>query len=502
MSGMLDLKLYGIALSCLSLIGCVVGPDFQSPDSPKTNRYTERPQPKTTVSTEGQGGNAQYFLASKDIPAEWWKVFRSKTLNNLICRGLKNSPNLQAAQAALVVAEQNWLAQIGSSFFPAFSLQGGVTRERLSLAGANTTQAAAATTTSAGTPAIINKNPFTLYNASVNVSYTLDIFGAARRTVEALHALVDYQCFQKEAAFLSLTSNIVTTVFAEASLRAQIATTHELIRLTADQLKIIQQQFQLGAVSRSDVLAQETQLATLQASLPPLEKNLSLQRHALAVLVGELPSESELPNFNLNDFILPSKLPISVPAMLVRQRPDVRAAEALLHQASANIGVATANLLPQVNIVGDYGGQAFFLKNLLSTQARAWTIGIAATQPIFQGGALITKRRAAHATFDQVCAQYRQTVLQAFQNVADALRALEMDAKTLKANTEAESAALASYTLAKKQFELGAVNYLTLLNSEQKYQQTRINRIQALALRYTDTAALFQALGGGWWNRC
>jgi len=344
-------------------------------------------------------------------------------------------------------------------------------------------------------------DPFTLINASINVSYTFDIFGGARRQLEALQAQVEYQQFQLEGAHLTLTANIVTAAIQEASLRAQIRSTLDILAVQQKQLDVLKTQLELGAVSKTAVLSQETELAMTKAGLPPLEKQLDITRHALSVLIGKFPGDGKIPEFSLDSMHLPESLPVSLPSLLAHQRPDVRASEALLHQACAAVGVATANLYPQITLSGSYGFQATSTDVLFSGQSVVWNLGAGLVQPIFHGGQLTAKRRSAIAVYDQAAAQYRQTVLKSFQDVADVLRALETDARTLQAQAQAEAAAKATLALTEKQFELGAVSYLSLLVAQRDYQKTLINVISARAQRYADTAALFQALGGGWWNR-
>jgi NodT family efflux transporter outer membrane factor (OMF) lipoprotein len=336
----------------------------------------------------------------------------------------------------------------------------------------------------------------------VNVSYALDLSGGARRELEALLSQVDFQRLQLEGAYLTITSNVVTTAVKEASLRAQIRSMQDIIAAQEKQLGLVELQYRLGGATRTDVLAQRSQLAQTRATLPALNKGLSQTRHQLAVLVGKWPSESgALPQFDLDGLQLPEELPVSLPSSLVRQRPDIRASEALLHAASAQIGVATANQYPQITLTGSYGSMATTSSDLFSGKTTVWSLGAGLLQPIFRGGALSAQRRAAVATYDQAMAQYRATVLQAFQSVADVLRALEEDANTLKAQADAEAAARDTLDLTQTQFKLGAVSYLSLLNAERQYQEARISLVQAQAARFADTAALFQALGGGWWNR-
>lgn len=469
------------------LAGCMVGPNFHRPAKPHLQVYTKECLPAKTASVKGPGGAAQCFVANCDIPGQWWALFHSPQLNALITRAIANNPNLKAARASLRQAEHNWQAQIGTLLSPQFNAQAYANKQRFSATSFGATQAPG--------------NIFTLYNAQVNVSYAPDIFGGSHRQVESYGALVDYQGFQLEAAYIALTANIVTTAVLEASLRGQIEATHDLIREQTEQLNIVRKQLHLGGVALSGVLAQETQLARTIATLPPLQNSLSQARHNLAILVGEYPGQTLLPCFHLCDLHLPQRLPISIPSTLVRQRPDVLAAEAQLHQAVAQIGVATANMLPQFSITGYRGTQANFIDQLFTPDALIWSITGQVTQALFQGGALVEQRRAAISGAKQAAAQYCQTVLLAFKNVADSLRAIQFDAETLKAQREAEVAARQAYQLSKKQFRLGGVNYLAVLDAERQYQQIRILRIQAQAARYSDTAALFQALGGGWWNR-
>lgn len=470
------------------LSGCMVGPDFHSPPFPQVHSYTERPLPKKTVSTPsaGKAGHAQTFIHGADIPSEWWYVFHSPALNCLIMQGLANNATLEAAYAALRSAQEALTAQIGNSFFPAINAGLSASRQRAS-----------------GAPIGLESDSssiFGVYNASVNVAYTLDLFGGLRRQVESLRAQVDYQQFQLIAAYLTLTANIVTTAVTAASYEAQIQATHDLVRAQTRQLNILKQQLRLGGISRDTVLTQETLVDQTRATLPGLEKNMAQQRHALAVLVGQFPSRP-LPHISLDSLNLPKTLPVSVPCSLVRQRPDVRASEALLHSASASIGVATANLFPQLNITGNYGWEADTPSKLFSAASKTWMMTAALTQPVFHGGALFALRRQAIANFDQAEAIYRQTVLTAFQNVADTLRALETDARNLREQKRAEKAAWENLQLAQNQYSLGGANYLSLLNAQRQYQTIRLAVIQAKALRYNDTAALFQALGGGWWHK-
>ncbi|MCU6497409.1 efflux transporter outer membrane subunit [Rugamonas sp. A1-17] len=473
------------ALVAAGLGGCALGPDFKAPAAPAAagDSYTPTPLASTTASSPGVAGGAQQFVAGQDIPAQWWMVFRSPALDQLIRGALAQNPNMAAAEASLRQAQESYNAQAGSLVYPSVDGQLGVARQKVSEA-------------SGGRGGVFN-----LYNASVNVAYTPDVFGSTRRTLEGAQAQVDYQRFQVEATYLTLSANVVTTAIREASLRAQLKATRDVLDALNQQLGVIDKQFQLGAVPRNTLLSQRNQAAQVAATLPPLEKALAQSRHQLSVLAGKLPSEAGMPEFALESLTLPDTLPVSLPSALVRQRPDIRASEEQLHAASAAIGVATAAQYPQFTLSGSYGSSAQTFSKLFDAETTAWNLAAGLTAPIFNGGALSAKKRAAEAAYDVAAAQYRATVLNAFQNVADSLRALDSDAAALKAQAEAESLAAESLALATQQYKLGGISYLALLDAQRSYQQAHVALVQAQAARYADTAALFQALGGGWWNR-
>jgi len=464
--------------------GCEVGPDFKQPAPPDASGYTKQPLLKT-ASARTRGGVAQEFVADRDIPAEWWTLFHSESLNQLIEQALHANPDLDAAQAALRQANENVYAQQGA-LFPQVGV--GLQAERERLSGATFGQPNLHAT-------------FSLVTPTLNIAYAPDVFGGTQRAIESLEAQADYQRFQLEATYLTLTSNVVVAAITEASLRGQIAATQDIIRDQAEQLRVVRSRFDLGAAAQSDVLTQEAQLAQTRATLPPLQKQLAQTRNQLTALSGRSPDREVGEIFELASMQLPSELPLSLPSQLVEQRPDIRAAEAQLHSASAEIGVATANQLPQFSITGALGTVAPGFTNVFSASNGAWSIIGGVTQTLFDAGTLLHRKRAAVAAFEQTAAQYRSTVIKALQSVADALRALQSDAEALVAQTAAERAAFASLDLARRQYQLGAIDYLTLLNAQRTWQQTRISLVQAEANRYADTAALFQALGGGWWHR-
>ncbi|HEY5996695.1 MAG TPA: efflux transporter outer membrane subunit [Candidatus Deferrimicrobiaceae bacterium] len=475
-----------ILLIPVLLAGCAAGPDYRRPANPAVSSYAAAALPAETAEAKAAGGASQRFLSGGEIPARWWEMFRSEALDGLIRQALDNSPTLAAARARVREAEENRRAQAGE-LLP--RVDGSVSASRQKISGVGLTS---------GSNDIA---PFTLYNASVSVSYALDLFGGKRRALEALQAQVDFRAFQLEGAWLTLAANVVTTAVQEGALRAQIGATREILATEEQQLSLVEQQFRLGAVARPDVLAQQAQIAQTRATLPPLERQLAQSRHRLAVLVGRFPAEAQsLPEFDLEGLSLPRELPVSLPSSLARRRPDVRAAEEVLHAASATVGVATADLYPQVTLSGSLGSEATRAGDLFGGGTSVWSLAAGALQPLFRGGELSARRRAAVAAYDEATAQYRETVLLAFQNVADVLRALEMDAQALAAQADAEASARAALDLSRKQFELGGGSYLTLLNAERQHQQSRIGLVQAQAARFADTAALFQALGGGWWN--
>jgi NodT family efflux transporter outer membrane factor (OMF) lipoprotein len=475
-----------VALAGMLVGSCAVGPDFKPPVAPKSERYTAEPLPVQTAASEGPAGAVQTYVPSGEIPAQWWTLFHSQPLNTLVEQALKGSPDVAAAQAALRQAHENLRAQQGA-LLPQIDGNASATREKISGAAFGQPNAGSIL--------------YSLFNATANVTYTLDIWGGVRRGIEAQRAQAEYENFQLEATYLSLTADVVTTAIQEASLRAQIAATEEIIVADRKQLDTVQHQRALGAVSRLDVLTQQTELAHQMASLPPLVKQLQQNRDLLAVLLGQTPDQPLAAQFQLDDLTLPQDLPVSLPARLVEQRPDVRAKEALLHQASAQIGVATANLLPQVTLTGEFGGTSTKFAELFKSSSNVWSAGAGLTQPLFHGGELLHRKRAAVAAYDQAAAEYRGTVLTALRNVADALYALNADADALTQQTLAAQAAADTLKVSRSRYTAGSISSLDLLVVERTYQQARIAQLQAQAARYADTAALFQALGGGWWNR-
>jgi NodT family efflux transporter outer membrane factor (OMF) lipoprotein len=476
------------ALVLVLLAGCAVGPDFERPSAPDVAGYTPVPLAQQTASSDVAGGETQQFVQGLDIPGQWWTLFHSAALNTLIEEALKNNPTLPAADAALRQARENVYAQQGA-FFPTVTAGFSPSRNK--------------TATGALSPASSSGSPFySLYTGQVAVSYMPDVFGGTRREVESLAATAEFQRFQLEAAYLTLTSNVVAAAVQEASLRGQIAATEEIIKIQTGSLDILRKQFELGQVAGADVAAVEATLAQAQATLPPLQKQLAVQRDLLTALIGRLPSQQPAETFDLASLQLPPDLPVSLPSQLVDQRPDVRSAEAQLHAASAQIGVAIAAQLPQFTLTANAGTASNMINQFITTPGTAfWSVAGNVAQTVFDAGTLLHKKRAADAAFDQAAQMYRSTVITAFQNVADSLHALQFDAETLKAAYAAERAAFKSLEITRRQLQLGAIGYLGLLTAENTYNTALLALVQAQAARYADTAALFQALGGGWWNR-
>jgi NodT family efflux transporter outer membrane factor (OMF) lipoprotein len=480
-----------LLLSVLS--ACAVGPDFHHPAPPGSQDYGTAPMSGETASLDTAsaslpGGNLQHFVTSMNIPGRWWTLFQSEELDQLLSAALKANPNVDAAKAALRQAHELYAAQ-RASFFP--SVQGNF----------NAVRAKNPVATLANPTSLPQENPYyELYTAQVSVSYLPDVFGGTRRAVEAARASEEGSRFQLEAVYLTLSSNVVITALQEASLRAQIATTERLLQLQHQQTDVVQRQRVLGTASDLDLLSRQAAEAQLAATLPPLRKQLSQARDALTALLGRLPSDEPGQQFTLDKLTLPTDLPVSLPSKLIEERPDVRQAEANMHVASAGVGVALANMLPQFEINAGAGSSALALHDLFGPYTGFWSIGGSLTQTLFEGGALLHRKRAADAALDQAAAQYRLAVILACQNVADTLHALQSDADALLAAVQADKAAKASFDLARSQFQLGAISRVDLLNVEQTYQQAELALVQAQVNRYSDTAALFQAVGGGSWN--
>lgn len=462
---------FGALLSAFMLSACAVGPDFRSPEPPPANGYLP----------------GQVIAGSSDVPGRWWKRFRSERLNRLVDDGLAHNTDLQAAEAAVRVAQANALAQ-RAALFPLFTASFDGNRQQVPTATLDTNSA-------------VGKSIYSVHTAQVSVAFVPDVFGGTRRQIESAEALAEAQAFQREGIFLTLSANIALAAIQEASLRGQIAATRRLIDIQTQSLNVLKLQNERGQIALPDVVAQETAVAQARLLLPTLEKQLDQQRNLLAYLTGRLPGDGVPATFQLASFSLPRPLPISLPAELIRQRPDVRAAEASLQAANAQIGAAIANRLPQITLTGNAGSSAATVASLFTPQTALWMLAGSAAQTVFDAGAREQKQRAAEAATEQALALYRSAVLAACRNVADVLRALHADERALSAAIAAERSANRSIELARTQTERGQVSISVLLTAQQAYLQASLARVQAQAARLADTVALFQALGGGWWNR-
>jgi NodT family efflux transporter outer membrane factor (OMF) lipoprotein len=481
---------------------CAVGPRYHRPEAPANAGYAPTTLPQSSASAPVHGGAAQRLIGDRDVPFEWWQSFQSPALNALVERAFKANPTIPAAQAALAQAQEFVRAQRGF-YYP--SVGAGFQAERVKVSG-NTTQESSPGIQGNGDnltqpPAPASPLYYQFYTAGLSVGFVPDIFGANRRQVESLAAQTEVQRFAMEATYITLAANVVGAAIQEASLRAQIEATRQIIAANEASLQILRDQFRLGFAMRIDLAAQEAALAQAQTELPPLQKQFEQTRDLIRVLAGNLPNQDVPETFALDALQLPLELPESLPAKIIEQRPDVRAAEAQLHAANAQVGVAIAAMLPQVSIAGTLGGNADQIPALFHSGGAFWTLVGGVNQPIFAGGTLLHTKRAASAALKQAAAQYQTTVLTAYQNVADSLHASQSDAEALAAAVETETAAKVTYDLTRRQMEIGYVNYLTLLGAESTYRQALLARVQAEAARYSDSVALFQALGGGWWNR-
>jgi NodT family efflux transporter outer membrane factor (OMF) lipoprotein len=487
---------------------CAVGPRYHTPAAPADAGYAPTPLPQSSASSAVHGGEEQRLISGRDIPFEWWQLFQSPALNALVERAFKANPTIAAAQAALVQAQELVYAQRGF-FFPTIDANYNFERQKLAgnLAidnapgtegnGDNLNPPVQNLTTTPHTEPLF----YNFHTAQLTVGFVPDVFGANWRQVESLAAQRDAQRFALEATYITLACNVAAAAIQEASLRAQIAAVEQIIGADTRSLQILRDQFRLGFAMRIDVEAQQTALAQAEATLPPLQKQLEQTRDLIRALAGNLPNQDVPETFELDALQLPPELPLSLPARIIQQRPDVRAAEAQLHAANAQVGVAVAAMLPQFSITGVLGGNADEFAWMFRHGGPFWSLVGNVTQPIFQGGTLLHRKRAADDALTQAAAQYQSSVLTAYQNVADTLHASLSDADELASNVREETAARVTYDLTRRQMEVGYVNYLTLLSAQTAYQQALLTRVQAQAMRYGDTVALFQALGGGWWNR-
>lgn len=475
------------AVSLLAILaGCAVGPDFRKPDAPAVSGYTAAPLSDPAGTPGVVAGDSQHFVEAADVSGDWWTRFRSPALNALIEQSLKNNPDLKVAEATLRQAHESAAAQNGA-FYPQVSAQFAASHQKQPM-------------TLAPVPDN-NSFQYDLFTPQLAISYAPDIWGLNHRTTESFEAQADAARYQMLAIYTTLVNNVIATAVEEAATRAQIDSTNRMIAAEKKSLDILQYQKNKGYASGMDLAAQASALATTEATLPPLIKQEAQLHDRLAVLIGKFPAEAPPETLKLSDLSLPADLPVSLPAALVSQRPDVMQAESNLHAASAQIGIAVANRLPNLTLSGNAGSTALALNQLFQPGTEFWTVAAGLTAPIFDGGTLRHQERAARAAFDASAAQYRSTLLGAFQNVADTMVALQQDAAAVKAASAADIAAKTTLEIAERQLRDGYANTLGLLSAQQAYQEAEIALFAAQSTRFADTAALFQALGGGWWHR-
>ncbi len=464
--------------------GCAVGPDFERPAPPRVTAYT--PEKAPTALTPSGNEPAQHLVSGKAIPAAWWEVFHSPSLDNMVRQAIVASPTLEAARATLAQAQQTVL-EARATYYPWLDFAAAAERQQ--------------------GPAFVlgilpsgNLPVFNLYTLGPTVSFSPDVFGGTRRQVEQQAALAQNKAFELGAAQLTITGSVVTQALTIASTRLQIRAVRHIVADDEKNLTLVEQKFAVGRVASTDVLLAESQLTNDRALLPPLGQQLAAAEDALAVLVGKFPADWRQPDFELADFTLPAELPVSVPSALVHQRPDILAVEAQLHAASAAIGVAVAQMYPTITLSASVETAALFPSDLFQGSGLVWTLLGGVTNPIFHGGALKAHKQAAVDAFRASFATYRQTVLQAFEQVADNLRALDHDAQLVEATRHALDVADRSLELQRFSYTGGKTDILLLLDAERSEQQARLSYARAEAQRYIDSAQLFVAMGGGWWE--
>ena len=467
-------------LACFTLIlaGCAVGPDFVQPGPPEVTDYTSAEMP--AVLTPGNGEAEQHLVTGQAISAEWWALFESPVLNQVIEQTIAGNRTLAAATATLAQAQQVVL-QARAAFYPQLDFAANVQRQQTSGSGKRNA-------------------PTTLYSLGPTVSYAPDVFGLTRRSVEQQEALAENQGYQLAAVYLTLTGNAVSQAINIASARMQLSAAEDIIAQDERDLDLVRQKYEAGKVAQSDLLTAESLLANDRALLPPLRQQLSVARHALSVLVGQFPGEWSSPDFELTELTLPGELPISLPSELVRQRPDILAAEAQLHAASAEVGVTVAQMYPSITLSASAGFESVAANTLFNGSSLIWGVASGLSAPIFHGGALAAQKQAAIDAFQASLATYQQIVLQAFGQVADTLRALQHDSELVDTERRALDTSSASLALQRLIYEAGKSDLLLLLTAERAYQQARLGYAHAQGQRYLDTAQLFVALGGGWWG--
>ena len=499
-------RFFLVSLTLVGLVGCAVGPNFESPDAPEVSRYT----PEQLSKVDGAKGTVIHLKAGADIPERWWEAFHNKKLNKLIANAIEHNQTLEAAEASIRVAYFNAEAQKGL-FLPQLALSPGGSANLDSNYFANIVLNQKLNSQSYPNPGSVLSNiavpsttavpppwSYRLVTPTATMAYTPDVWGKIRRTVEALEAQEDVARYQLEAAYLAMTSNVALTAITEASLRSQYEAIERIIAIEHEALEMMRTQFKVGWASEADVLAQESLYAQAKQLLPPIQKQIAFARNLLTALGGDYSTAQSTDLFTLSELRLPKSLPVSMPSKLVRQRPDVRAAEANMHMAAAEIGIAIGARLPEFNLNSAGGASSYHFEYVFMQGTLFYNILGSATTPVFQGFTLLNRQKAAEANFDQATALYRATVIQAFQDVADMLRSLQADSEAVKAALYSEEVAKRQLDILRAELKIGSVSVLMLLNAENNYMMATVSRIQAEGNRLGDVAGLFMALGGGW----
>jgi NodT family efflux transporter outer membrane factor (OMF) lipoprotein len=465
-----------VVIAITSLAGCALGPDFERPTPPQADRYTLQPLDLGVAGDDA----SQHVVLGELLRGDWWRLFRSDALDGVVERALAGNRTLQEAAATLAQSQELAVAQAGT-LAPQVGLTAGTGRQKYGAEFLGTSP---------------KPPPFTYFAVGATISYALDYTGGIARSVEQRYALADYQRQQLQAAYLAVTGNAVMQALKIASLRAQVATVNAILDQDRENLKLVNVAFSAGSVSRLDIVTAQSQLASDTTLLPPLRRELGVARHALALIMGEAPAAAALPEFDLAHLALPKVLPVSLPSELAHRRPDILAAEAQLHAATAAVGVANANLYPRIDLSASTGQQAVDLAHMFDRASNVFGLGAALVAPLFDGGTLHAQQRAAVDALHASTANYEQTVLTAFSQVADSLEALEHGAEALDAQAHAQDAARDNVDLTRKSYNEGNVGVLQVLDAERLYQQARLGFVRAEAQRYMDTVQLFLALGG------
>jgi NodT family efflux transporter outer membrane factor (OMF) lipoprotein len=461
--------------------GCAVGPDFRRPEPPKVSRYTAGREPDRTLDP---GTGAEVFTPGKDVARDWFRLFGSDAASRMVSRALANNRSLRAARANLSRSEELLRAGYGV-FFPQVDAQLGAGYQRFSTARFGIRTA---------------PPEFALYTLSGSVSYLVDVWGGERRQVEALGAQRDADRYALAGARVMICGNVMNALIARAAYVAEADATRATLELQREQVRITEAQATAGTVPFVNVLAIRSQLASTEALIPALEQRVDAASHLLATLAGGFPSQGGVPDVALTDFVLPRDVPVSLPSQLVRQRPDILVAESALHAANAAIGVATAAMLPNLTLSGNIGTNAASLGDLFTPNSVFWGLTAGLAAPLFHGGTLYHERKAAIAARDGALATYEETVLGAFEQVADTLRALVHDAEALRAQKEAVDSAEEALRLVQINYRAGVSDYLQVIFANRQFLQAKIAYLDAVAERLQDTVTLYVALGGGWWS--